>query len=178
MSIEFIRKPLCVLYNLMADGIRLVFAAGPERLMYQSLARRLVREKDLFCISLTSGMQAPIFEAVGYLVKIEDQESIPAIHKLFEWCVCECRSDLSESLELESARALLSLSSHGEVRDFILVNFTHEKISHLSDRTVRHLLAHAIRTSMRIERNTLERVFKLVESRRTSKEAVRGYAFG
>lgn len=178
MSMEFIRGPLCMLYNLMADGIRWVFNAGPERLMYLSLSRKLVTEKDLFCISLTSGMQAPIFDAVRYLAKIEDRESIPAINQLFEWCVHDCQSDLSESLEMETVSALLELYWHHNAQEFILGNFAPEKIYHLSNRTVRHLLAHAIRTNMNINQDTLEYVYVLVESRRANKEAVHGCVCG
>lgn len=174
MSIEFVRAPLCAVWNILGDGIRLVFNAGPERLMYRSLARRLVREQSLSVIPLTSGTQAPIFDAVTYLEKIGDRESIYLLEDLFK----ACRQDLSvmgleKNLEPFVASALLELYWHSDAERFVAHNLTEKNVEILQDTTVRMLFAFAIRTRLSINRDDLYRVFRYIENKRETPKSTR-----
>lgn len=72
------------LRNALSNLERRMNYAGPRWIMYKELARKLVDEKRWFMISLYSGMQIPILDAVKYLAEVKDTESIPRLKELWE----------------------------------------------------------------------------------------------
>ncbi len=81
---DCIRYPLTTVLNVSGDVIRYLFGSGPKKRMNRRLARELVDRGSWDMIPLTSGMQSPTFDAIEYLVKHEDHESVPRLKALFE----------------------------------------------------------------------------------------------
>ncbi|MBI3929126.1 MAG: hypothetical protein HY319_26515 [Armatimonadetes bacterium] len=132
---SFLKETRVLIRNWMADGMRSALGVGPRWHMSTRLARKLVADQSLFYLPLTSGMQAPLFDAVRYLGRTHDRESIPQLRNLYRavarpepgsrtysWegaTVTSFSDDSGGPLQQATAQALLEILSRREKREFV-----------------------------------------------------------
>src|SRR3989344_1103281 len=158
----------CLLMNKRSDIMRSTLGVGPSRKMYRNLARRLVDECRIYCISLFSGMQEPIFDAVKYLADIRDYESIPRLKQLFEnyttgpkdrnrtfqWqgfsitSISGPMDRLHAALQWQTTITLLTLLPNGEAIEFVRGVFRDVPLRYLGIDTIIRLVDFSIKTSL------------------------------
>lgn len=150
-------------HNWMVKGMM-----GPQLMMHTELARKLVEENRLWQRVRYSGMQTPLLDAVEYLAKIRDTDSIDRLRRLFDRRVYgESRSgpvtyttpsmtvtaypddSLASVLQSETAEALLDLLPSKEAGAFAAETLGQAGHSGLSHWAARRLLRFALAREMR-----------------------------
>lgn len=195
MSFELLRPLWVAPMNFLGDRVRHMLGVGPEWKMHLRLARRLVDKQLWFMIPLVSGTQSPVFDAIDYLVKKRDRESIPRLERLFEKYINGATTLHSERLhggtvtyvygpqnymplnvQLASGKALLALYLHRDAQEFVTRMLAAGNMRRLDEHTIRALLAHAITTRMEIDRLLLGRallhVSNIAEGQRARSNAL------
>lgn len=195
MTFELLRPLWVAPMNFLGDCVRRVLGVGPEWKMHQRLARRLVDRGSWFMIPLTSGTQSPIFDAIDYLVKHRDRESVPRLERLFERYTKSISTLYQERLhggtvtyvygpqnymplnvQLAAARGLLALLPHFKAKLFVARMLAVEHLGHLDERTIREFLAFAVSTRTEIGEdliaNALHYVSRTVEDEKRRNDAI------
>lgn len=175
---EFLSAIWVTPINFLGDCIRRLIGAGPKWKMHLSLARKLVERGSWFAIPLTSGTQSPIFDAMSYIVKVNDRASIPRLERLFEkYCqsskkIRGTHLDVGEitycfgpqdymplDVQFAAAKSLIGLYSHQEAEKFISAAFDKEILGKLCSNTIRELLSYSIRVRLNIDPRRLQNAF-------------------